>query len=243
MTLVVQTGNQTLSSQEIIPLLARYQMLPQLICERLIDRAIASIECTDEEKSNACQQFDRQHHLTTEAECQTWALRHSMTQEDIEALATRQLRIEKFKLATWQDQLASYFLGRKQQLDKVVYSMIRTKDMGIAQELYFRLEEGEQSFAELARQYSQGPESETGGLLGPVELGTLPLPLAQLLRRSQSGQLSRPGLLGEWIVIVRLEKFISAELEREMSQRLLNEKFRNWLQTQLQEQGYQINWC
>ncbi len=218
-------------------------MLPQLLCGTLIERAIASIECTDEEKSNACQQFYRQHHLTTDAERQAWALRHCLTQEDIETLATRQLKIEKFKLATWQDHLPSYFLRRKQQLDRVVYSMIRTKDMGIAQELYFRLEEGEQSFAELARQYSQGSEAQTGGLLGPVELGTLPLPLAQLLRRSQSGRVSRPGLLGEWIVIVRLEKFISVELDREMSQRLLNEKFRNWLQTQLQEQGYQINWC
>lgn len=75
MTLVVQTGNQTLSSQEIIPLLTRYQMLPQLLCERLIDRAIAFIECTKAQKSNACQQFYRQHHLTTEAEHQNWALR------------------------------------------------------------------------------------------------------------------------------------------------------------------------
>ncbi len=241
MTLVIQSGNQTLSSQEIIPLLARYQMLPQLISQRLIDQAIASIECTDEEKTTACQQFYQQHHLTTEAERQTWATSHCLTQEDIEELATRQLRIEKFKLATWQEQLPSYFLRRKKELDKVVYYLIRTQDKSIAQEIYFRLEEGEQSFAELARQYSQGPEAETGGLLGPVELGTLPQPLAQLLRCSQLGQISRPALLGEWVVIVRLEKFISAELDRDMSQRLLNENFKNWLQTQLPEQGYQIS--
>ncbi len=241
MTLFIQTGNQTLSSQEIIPLLSRYQMLPRLISERLIDQAIAAIECTDEEKSLACQKFYHQYHLTTEAERQAWAARHCLTQEDIENLATRQLKIEKYKQATWQDQLKSYFIDRKKQLDKVVYSVIRTKDPGIAQEIHFRLEEKEQSFAELAQQYSQGSESETDGLLGPVELGTLPLPLAQLLRRSQCGQISRPTLLGEWIVIVRLEKFISAELNPMIRQRLLNEKFRTWLQKELQEQGYQIS--
>ena len=63
----------------------------------------------------------------------------------------------------------------------------------------------------------------------------------RILRCSQLGQISRPALFGEWVVIVRLEKFISAELDREMSQRLLNENFKNWLQTQLQEQGYQIS--
>lgn len=241
MTLVIQSGAQTLSSQEIIPLLARYQMLPQLISQRLIDRAIASIECTDEEKNTACQQFYQQHHLTTEAEHQAWAASHCLTQEDIEELATRQVKIEKFKLATWQEQLPSYFIRRKKELDRVIYSLIRTKDIGIAQEIYFRLEEKEQSFAELAQQYSQGLEAETGGLLGPVELGSLPLPLGQKLRLSQCGQISRPFPLGEWIVIVRLDKFISAELNPMMRQRLLNERFRTWLQKQLQEQGYQIS--
>ena len=241
MTLVVQTGNQTLSSQEIIPLLTRYQMLPQLLCGTLIDRAIAAIECTDEEKSNACQQFYQQHHLNTEEQRQAWAASHCLTEEDIEELATRQVKIEKFKLATWQEQLPSYFIRRKKELDQAIYSLIRTKDIGIAQEIYFRLEEKEQSFAELAQQYSQGLEAETGGLLGPVEFGSLPLPLAQKLRLSQCGQISRPFPLGEWIVIVRLDKFISAELNPMMCQRLLNEKFRNWLQKQLQEQGYQIS--
>ncbi len=241
MTLVIQSGEQTLSSQEIIPLLARYQMLPQLISQRLIDRALADIECTDEEKTIACQQFYQHHHLTTEAERQAWAASHCLTQQDIEELATRQLRIEKFKLATWQEQLASYFMRRKKELDRVIYSLIRTKDLGIAQEIYFRLEEKEQSFAELAQQYSQGLEAETGGLLGPAELGSLPFPLAQKLRLSQCGQISRPFPLGEWIVIVKLDKFISAELNSIMHQRLLNEKFRTWLQKQLQEEGYQID--
>ncbi|MGB5636465.1 MAG: peptidylprolyl isomerase [Waterburya sp.] len=241
MTLVIQSGEQTLSSQEIIPLLARYQMLPQLISQRLIDQAIATIECTDEEKTIACQQFYQQYHLTTEAERQTWATSHCLTQEDIETIATRQLKIEKFKLATWQDQLPTHFLRRKKELDQAIYSLIRTKDIGIAQEIYFRLEEKEQSFAELAQQYSQGLEAKTGGLLGPVEFGHLPLPLAQKLRLSQCGQISRPFPLGEWIVIVRLDKFISAELNPMMCQRLLNEKFRTWLQKQLQEQGYQIS--
>jgi len=48
--------------------------------------------------------------------------------------------------------------------------VIRTKDPGVAQELYFRIQAGEQSFAEVAREYSQGPEAYTCGLLGPVEL-------------------------------------------------------------------------
>jgi parvulin-like peptidyl-prolyl isomerase len=111
--------------------------------------------------------------------------------------------------------------------------MIRTKDPGIAHELFFRLQEQEQSFAELAREYSQGPEAQSGGIVGPVELGNLHPNLARLLTVSQLGQLWDPKPLGEWHVIVRLEKRIPAQLNEFMRQRLLRELFETWLQEQL----------
>jgi parvulin-like peptidyl-prolyl isomerase len=118
----------------------------------------------------------------------------------------------------------------------VIYSLIRTQEPGIAQELYFRIQEGEQSFADLAREYSQGSEAQTGGLIGPVELSVPHPVLAQMLRLSQPGQLCPPTRLGEWFLIVRLEKFIPAQLDASMRQRLLNECFNTWLSEQLNQQ-------
>nr|WP_242042534.1 peptidylprolyl isomerase [Leptolyngbya sp. FACHB-541] len=149
-------------------------------------------------------------------------------------MTTRSLRIEKFKQITWEHKLKSHFLQRKQEFDRVVYSLLRTKDQDIAQELFFRLSEGEQSFAQLAQQYSEGAEAETGGLIGPVELGTLNAKLADLLHTSQIGQV-QPFGLGEWCMIVRLEKRIPAQLDEQMRDRLLQEKFDAWLQEQVQQ--------
>lgn len=56
--------------------------------------------------------------------------------------------------------------------------------------------------------------------------------LAKILAASQPGKLLPPTRLGEWIVIVRLEKFLSSQLNESMRQRLLNELFENWIQTQ-----------
>lgn len=128
-------------------------------------------------------------------------------------------------------------MGRKDKLDKVIYSLIRTQDIGVAQELYFRILEGEQSFAELARTYSQGPEAQTDGLIGPVELSVPHPSLAQILTLSQPGQLSPPTRVGEWLVLVRLERFIPAQMDDSMRRRLLNECFNNWLQEQLNGLG------
>lgn len=236
MPAALQIGTQTISQTEIIPLLASYQMLPQLLRESIIDRAIESIECTPEETASACQQFYTQYQLTSAAARQAWLERYGISSKQLEVLATRGLRIEKFKQATWGRKLESYFLQRKGQLDKVIYSLIRVKDMGVAQELYYRIQEGEQSFAELAREYSQGPEAQTWGLTGPVELSSPPRPLAQMLSASQPGQLWYPLRLGEWVVIVRMEQSFPAQLDDPMRQRLLNELFDAWSE-QLARQG------
>ena len=71
-----------------------------------------------------------------------------MAPEQLESVATRGLKIEKFKQVHWGQKLESYFLERKSQLDKVIYSLIRTEDHEVAQEFYFRLQEGEQTFAD-----------------------------------------------------------------------------------------------
>ncbi|WP_416666727.1 peptidylprolyl isomerase [Egbenema bharatensis] len=237
MSVALQIGERLIAAEEVLPLLAGYRMLPQFIQELLIDQAIASIECTPEETAEACEQFYVQTQITDEKARRTWLGRYGMTEEQLQALATRGVRIEKFKQATWGLKLESYFLSRKGQLDKVIYSLIRTKDVGIAQELYFRILEGEQSLGELARVYSQGPEAQTDGLIGPVELSVPHPTLAQLLTLSQPGQLCPPTRVGEWLVLVRLEKFIPAQLDEAMRRRLLDECFNTWLADQLEKLG------
>ncbi|MGK7875053.1 MAG: peptidylprolyl isomerase [Xenococcaceae cyanobacterium] len=235
MNIVLQIGDQIITAEKILPLLAQYQMLPQLAREIIIDQAIANIECTPEEQTIARQKFYQQHQITTEAQIQAWVEQRGMTLEQLEKLTQRGLKLEKFKQATWGNQLEAYFLKRKRQLDRIVYSLIRTQDAGIAQELYFRIQEQETSFAELAKQYSQGSEAQTGGLIGPVELSTPHPKIAQMLTSSQPGQLLPPTRVGDWLVIVRLEKFIGVQLDEPMRQRLLDELFRSWLSEQLQQ--------
>lgn len=237
MAVVLQVGDRAIMAEEVLPLLTGYQMLPQLLQELLVDQAVSAIELTAEEAAAAHQQFYTQNQITEADDRQAWLSQYGMTEAQMEALATRGVRLEQFKQTTWGPKLESYFLTRKGQLDKVIYSLIRVQDLGIAQELYFRILEGEQRFAELAREYSQGPEAQTDGLIGPVELSVPHPTLAQLLSLSQPGQLSPPTRVGDWLVMVRLEKFIPAQLDEAMRRRLLNECFNTWLQEQLSHLG------
>ena len=240
MTLAIQSQNETITAWDIIPRLARYQMLPQLIKESIIDDAIATIECTPEETAAAVEVFCQQNKLATEAQRQEWESFHGMEAGDLEEIATRKLKIEKFKQQQWGDSLKSYYLERKAQLDKVSFSIIRLSDRDLAQELYFQVKDGEQSFAKVARQYSEGAEAGVGGMVAPIELGTLPPAFARLLQNRQSGELLPPFPMADSIVIIQLDRTIPSTLDLPTRQRLLNEQFQTWLQKQIKEHGIAI---
>lgn len=243
MTKAIQVGNYTIATSEVVPLLAKYQMLPQLLRELILDNAIASIDCTAEEVFQAQQQFYTEHRFTQEADVNAWLEYQGLIPEQIIAISTRKLKIEKFKQATWGNKLEAYFLECKGKLDKVIYSLLRTQDIGVIQELFFRIQAKEQSFAELAREYSLGPEAQTGGLVGPVEINTLHPMMTQLLSSSQPGQLLPPNRIGEWFVIMRLEKFIPAQLDELTRIRLLNELFEIWLKERIQQTQRENKLC
>ncbi len=235
MKAVLQVGDQSFSASEVVQRLVAYRMLPQLSQEIIIDQAISDVECTAEEEQQAQQQFFAQNKLSSESDLQAWLQHNGVSPEQLKHLMFRPFRLETFKRNTWGAQLGNHFLKQKQHLDRVIYSLIRTKDIAIAQELYFRIQEGEASFADLAKEYSQGPEAQTGGLIGPMELSQAHPKLAQLLRTSQPGQIFPPVRLDEWFLIVQLDKLLPAQLDDATEKRLLNDLFQRWLQQQQQQ--------
>jgi parvulin-like peptidyl-prolyl isomerase len=236
----LQNGHTKLTAESLVPLLQQYGMLPQLIREILVDRAIEPFALAQDEALKAYEQFYQRYQLKNEADLNAWLDKQAMTRDQLDHLMTRGMRVEKFKQKTWENQIETYFLQRKGKLDRVIYSLIRVTSLDLAQELYFRIQEGEQSFADVARGYSKGAEAQTGGLIGPVELSVPHPVLANFLANSQPGQLSPPTRLMDWIVLIRLEQFLPAQLDDTIRSRLLNELFEEWLQTQMQTEGHPL---
>lgn len=233
MTASLQVGDRTITSEEILPLLSTYQLLPQLLREIIIDQAIEPFICTFEEQQSAHQTFYRVNHITSKADFQALLKSQGMTEERWRTHLNRTLRIEKFKQAAWGKQLELYYLQRKTDLDQVVFSLLSTSNEQIVTELYFRLLEGEQSFPELVAQYSEGAEVETQGIIGPIAFGTLHPTLKRLLRGSSVGRILSPASIGGRFVIIRLDKFMHAQLDDSLRQTLLEELYTEWLEEEL----------
>jgi parvulin-like peptidyl-prolyl isomerase len=239
MTQRLTIGGRTFEDHELLPLMDHYGLVPQLVREVLVDQAVAEWEdggATIDPEAEAAfvQQFLEQRQLTTPEARQAWAQQQGRPAQDLDRVARRQFKLEAYKSATWGHRAESHFLQRKTRLDRVIYSLLRVKDAAVAQELYFRLQNGEDSFSSLAGHYSQGPEANTGGLIGPIDIGSCHPNLGQMLSMSQPNQLWPPTRVEDWWLIARLEKFLPAQLDEPMRRRLVDELFNTWLQEQVQ---------
>ncbi|MEO1133092.1 MAG: peptidylprolyl isomerase [Cyanobacteria bacterium J06639_1] len=233
-------GDRALVGDDLLSLLVRYKMLPQLVREAVVDEAIASVELDTAVEQSAYADFLKRQQLDNDEALAEWLTRHGLEEAQLKDLAARDRRIAAFKAQTFDPKIESHFLKRKGKLDRVVYSLLRTREASVAQELYFRIQAGEQTFAQVAKEFSEGPEAQTGGVIGPVELNTPHPALAQRLSVSHPGQLWPPIRLEDWFIIVRLEKTIPAQLDDSTRQRLRDELFATWLQEQLKSRDISI---
>ncbi len=228
-------ATNAMSGAEVIGLLQRYSLLAPLQQELIIDAALATIECSAEQVFNAYKTFYHQYQITSDADRAEWLQRNNFTLAQFEDLVLRTIKLDRFKQVTFDRQVDSYFLQRKSQLDRVIYSILQVNSFHLAQELFLRIQDGEATFAELAPQYSSGQEQQSGGLIGPQEL-SLPHPiLVQRLLSLRSGQLADPIQIANCFVVVRLEQYLPAQLDAAMRARLADELYEQWLQSKLKE--------
>ena len=167
------------------------------------------------------QELEQTLNLTDQDQRTVWLARVGLSEDDLNLIASRSWQWLMWCRERWGDNLQTIFLERKEEFDRVEYSFLRLLDGELAQELYLKIKEGESSFADMATQFSGGPEKRTGGRLGPVPLSELHPALAKLLRVSKPGQLWPPKKLEGWWLLVRLDKLYPATLTPALQERLL----------------------
>lgn len=154
----------------------------------------------------------------------------SWTIEDLDLHVARPESLRRFAKQLFGPGLEELFLSANGNHDQIIYSILRVRDAGLAQELWIRIAEGEASFAELAAQYGEGPEAARKGIMGPLPMGNIgPPELALLLRTLKVGDVNCPTVLGDWHVLLRLEKLSPARFDAKMQGFLLDQQMSAYL--------------
>ena len=159
-----------------------------------------------------------------------WLIKNSYSKKSMEIKLTASERIQIYSKDNFNAKVKARFLDKKNYLDKVVYSLIRVKDYYKAKELYMRISEGEADFGDIASEFSEGPESLTRGIVGPVELGSShPLLLQKLKSLGKHELYSDIIEINNWHLILRLENHIPSKLDENMESFMQKELFEEYI--------------
>lgn len=225
----ITPGRPWLSVNETNRLARRHGLGAALAKAWVLEELLEAIPLPDPEEKALMRQFLERQGIKDDDAVAGWLEARRISFDDLRAVATRSRRLELFRQQRWGDEAEVRFLERKLELDQVVYSLLRTADQDLAEELHQRILEGEADFADLAPHHSQGPERHSRGQIGPVSLAAGHESLVSRLRVGTPGQLWPPFQAGKTWVVLRLDVHIPAKLTDETRARMLDELFQHWL--------------
>lgn len=215
---------------EALDLLRRYNLLRRLVELEVVAEAVGDEPLEAAEQEQALQQFLRSNGIADREALARFMAFNALTRQDLERLIEMPVRIQRHCLEHFQHKAEARFLSRKNQLDRVVYSLLRIKDGFLARELYLRIAAGEANFADLAARYGEGPEKATNGIIGPVPLTQAHPILAERLRTATPGVLLEPFQVADFWLVVRLENYSPASFDAAMAAQMASELFHDWVQ-------------
>lgn len=216
--------------------LANHGLLQPYLRQCLVQKVLTHELLNDEERKQALKAFARQHNLASAEDLERFRQNQLLTPESLSLLIERPLRLQRYCERHYRPKAEARFLERKTELDRVVYSLLRIEDAGLARELYLQLAEGEANFADLAAAHTEGPERSTRGIVGPVPLTQAHPLLVQRLRTAPPGVVQEPFQIERWWLVVRLESLTPASFDEAMAVQMSQELFGQWLETEVESQ-------
>ena len=220
-------------SPETLALLRRHNLLKSLVRAEILCKIVETIDLSTEKRDQVWNNFKATNKLDNTELLETYLKNNGLKENDLRWQLELPTRVQIYSQKHFQHKAEARFLARKEQLDQIVYSLLRLQDGYLARELYLRISGGEASFADLAANYSQGPEAKTKGIIGPVPMTQAHPALSERLRTSQPGQLLQPFQIDKWWLVVRLERYEAAQFDDKTRQRMAQELFQEWLSEEL----------
>ncbi len=227
--------NLSCLSDKSIKLLEKHKLLTTLIKSELIYSHITKFQVDINSKKNILNDFCSKNGIKSDKALKELLLKSNLSLDELIDKLTISNRKEKYARENFESKAEARFLERKEQLDIVTYKLIRVKDKFLAREIYTQLREKENSFESLAERFTEGPEKQSKGLIGPIPISAAHENLAELLRSTSKGELREPIFADNWFLVVQLVDFSHATFNEQTKQNMINELYDNWLERESRE--------
>lgn len=219
--------------------ITRWGLRRQVMLEQIVDSKLKNTEYPQDNQINdLIKSWCKNKQLKGEEELKIWKKKNGFNEDQWNDYITRKWRWTKWCMDKFRERIPNYYLEKKSMLDKVQYSLIRVSSENLANELYLRINEKESTFEEIAKKYSEGPEKQTQGIVGPDSVGKAHPALAKLLQVSEKGQIWSPRKIDKWWIIVRLNYVQKTSLDDFLFKKLALELGLNFIEELIDNESY-----
>jgi parvulin-like peptidyl-prolyl isomerase len=237
---MVRLSGWTIDPEEVIRYL-RHELKLKAVYEEILSRQIVhriaeerGIEVAAEEIQAEADQFRYDQKLESAAQTFAWLEDQLLTPEEWEAGIRIRLLKKKLAEQLFGQQVETFFVQNKVQYEQAVLYRIVVTYQPLAQEIFYQIEEEEISFFEAAHLYDKDEHKRlTCGFEGKLSRWQLKPDIAARVFGSNPGEIVGLIQSEEGFEIWMVEEFIPAELTPEVRERILNQLFSEWIESEL----------
>ncbi len=230
------TNNPQISDRDLIyeakiagkiPELAQGILRRKIIADRV---KTAKIELTAAQLQQAANKFRLVNRLESAEATNKWLQDRSLSVDDFEYMVTQDLLSNQLAEHLFGDLIEQFFHQNILDYSAAILYEVILEDRDLAMEIFYSIQEGDLSFADVAHQYIPVPEiRRQGGYLGKVGRKQLRPEISAAVFASNPPQLLTPIVTAVGVHLIQVEEIIEPKLDEQLHQQILMEMFDRWL--------------
>ena len=202
----------------------------------------AGLSVSDEELQTAADNFRQRRGLQSAEDTMAWLKERSMSLEDVEDRLSRAILARKLRLQVIKGKEEQYLAEHRADFDAATISHIVVPDEGLAREIKSQIDDGDEDFGVLARQYSIDTASaRAGGYVGRVGRNALSAPVQAAVFGASAGDVVGPVKTDQGYHVIRVEAIDDGALDDAKKATIANRLFNDYLADARKKAGVKLD--
>jgi parvulin-like peptidyl-prolyl isomerase len=207
-----------------------------ILQQRVLEQAAKElrIDISDEELQEGADRFRVANKLESTQATESWLRDRMLSMDDFEQLIIANLLTYRVADRLFNEQVAPYFHQNILNYAAAVIYEVVVSDRNLAIELFYAIQEGDMSFADVAKRYGQNSETQRkGGYLGSVPRQKMLPEVSAAVFAAQPPQIVEPILSAKGTYLIWVEEIVNPTLDDSLREQIRWQLFQEWLQQKI----------
>lgn len=208
------------------------ELVRGILRRQIIDRHVreAAIEATPAELQAAADRFRLRNKLESAEATKQWLSANFISIDDFEYTIAQNLITDKLAQHLFDNRVKEFFYQNSLDYTSAIIYEVILEDRDLAMEIFYSIQEGDLSFADVAYQYISDTElRRRGGYLGKVGRKQLRPEISAAVFAAKPPQTLKPIVTAVGVHLIQVEEIVRPELDAALHQQILTDLFNRWL--------------